>query len=169
MGLGCPWSDFWLVLDEAAFRSPWTGATDAAGAADGAPGAPDAAGYWAPVWGRPPVALAAGEAAALGRAAGAAASDPVEEAPLPVALWGAAPALPNDRNPDTENSSRLGGRVPAIPAARISELVGPALVARPAHGPGPEGVPALYDNRPGGSFDLDRADPQPVDQGAIMV
>ena len=38
-----------------------------------------------------------------------------------------------------------------------------------ANGPAPEGVPVLYDNRPGASFDLDRADPQPIAQGAIVT
>ena len=33
----------------------------------------------------------------------------------------------------------------------------------------PDGVPALYDNRPGGSFDLDQADPPAIDQGSILV
>jgi hypothetical protein len=37
-----------------------------------------------------------------------------------------------------------------------------------AHGLVPEDVPALYDNRTGASFDLDQADPQPIDQGAIL-
>jgi hypothetical protein len=34
---------------------------------------------------------------------------------------------------------------------------------------GPEGVPIRYDNRPGGSFDIDQADPQPIDQGVILT
>lgn len=38
-----------------------------------------------------------------------------------------------------------------------------------AGGPVPEGVPALDDNRPGGSFDLDRADPPAIDQGSILI
>ena len=38
-----------------------------------------------------------------------------------------------------------------------------------AHGPVPEGVPVLYDNRPGAPFALDRADPQPIAQGGILT
>jgi hypothetical protein len=36
-------------------------------------------------------------------------------------------------------------------------------------GPVPEGVPTLYDNRPGSSFDIDQADPQTIDQGVILT
>jgi PKD domain len=38
-----------------------------------------------------------------------------------------------------------------------------------AGGPVPDGAPVLYDSRPGASFDLDRADPQPIDHGAIQT
>lgn len=38
-----------------------------------------------------------------------------------------------------------------------------------ADGPIPEGVPAIYDNRAGRSFDVDLAQPQPIAQGAILI
>jgi len=38
-----------------------------------------------------------------------------------------------------------------------------------AHGPIPDGVPAIYDNRAGTSFDIDDADPQPINQGVIVI
>jgi hypothetical protein len=38
-----------------------------------------------------------------------------------------------------------------------------------ANGPIPEGVPALYDNRPGSSFDIDQANPQTIDHGVILI
>jgi hypothetical protein len=38
-----------------------------------------------------------------------------------------------------------------------------------AFGPIPEGVPAIYDNRAGRSFDVDRAEPQNIAQGVILI
>jgi hypothetical protein len=38
-----------------------------------------------------------------------------------------------------------------------------------ARGPVPEGVPVLYDSRPGAPFDLDRADPPPADGAAVIA
>jgi hypothetical protein len=38
-----------------------------------------------------------------------------------------------------------------------------------AHGPIPDGVPLIYDNRPGSSFDVDEADPQSIYQGVITI
>jgi len=37
------------------------------------------------------------------------------------------------------------------------------------HGPIPEGVPAIYDNRAGKPFDLDQAEPQNIAQGTIVI
>lgn len=38
-----------------------------------------------------------------------------------------------------------------------------------ANGPIPDGVPAIYDNRAGHSFDVDAADPQTIAQGTILI
>ena len=38
-----------------------------------------------------------------------------------------------------------------------------------ANGPIPDGVTAIYDNRPGASFDVDQANPQNVYQGTILI
>jgi hypothetical protein len=38
-----------------------------------------------------------------------------------------------------------------------------------ANGPIPDGVPLLYDNRTGNSFDGDQADPQNIDAGTILI
>ena len=37
------------------------------------------------------------------------------------------------------------------------------------HGSIPDGVPLIYDNRPGASFDVDEADPQSIYQGVITI
>jgi hypothetical protein len=37
------------------------------------------------------------------------------------------------------------------------------------YGPIPEGVPAIYDNRVGNSFDIDQAGPQDISQGIILI
>jgi hypothetical protein len=38
-----------------------------------------------------------------------------------------------------------------------------------AHGPVPEDVPLIYDNRAGQPFDIDTADPQPIQSGVIVI
>src|SRR5262249_17143322 len=37
------------------------------------------------------------------------------------------------------------------------------------YGPTPDGVPLIYDNRTGASFDVDMADPQTINSGSILI